>query len=277
MRFFLTLVLTLLTASGVRAQIPYGEPVPEDRKAFRAGEGLLLVVNYKIGILNTDVATVSFELSEDRKKDQKAYRIHAVGEMDPSYAWFFQMRDVYDSWIGFGNLRPIYFRNDLREGSYRFRSSYDYNWEEMKVYTTYRNLKRDRDSHKVMDLTTGSYDALALFYNLRCVDRSTFVPGQHYSLRMVLEDTIRTINYRYIGPEVKNIRGTGKFRTMKFACQLATSSGESFKDGDEFFVWFSDDRNMVPLYADVPIRVGSVRVRLVKYRDLKYPFESRIR
>ena len=53
-------------------------------------------------------------------------------------------------------------------------------------------------------------------------------------MNLVLEDTIRPIRYRFLGREVKNIRGTGKFRTLKFRCELATSTGESFEDGSEF-------------------------------------------
>ncbi|MFQ8804976.1 MAG: hypothetical protein ACLR8Y_07645 [Alistipes indistinctus] len=43
---------------------------------------------------------------------------------------------------------------------------------------------------------------------------------------MVLEDTIRRINYHLAGREVRNIKGVGKFRTLKFVCELATSSGD---------------------------------------------------
>ena len=92
---------------------------------------------------------------------------------------------------------------------------------------------------------------------------------------MVLEDTIRRINYRLAGREVRNIKGVGKFRTLKFVCELATSSGESFKDGSEFYLWISDDLNKIPLYLESPIRIGSVRVRLLDASNLKYPLTSK--
>ena len=96
-------------------------------------------------------------------------------------------------------------------------------------------------------------------------------------MNLVLEDTIRPIRYRFLGREVKNIRGTGKFRTLKFVCELATSSGESFKDGSEFYLWISDDLNKIPLYLESPIRIGSVRVRLLDASNLKYPLTSKIK
>ena len=91
------------------------------------------------------------------------------------------------------------------------------------------------------------------------------------------EDTIRRINYRLAGREVRNIKGVGKFRTLKFVCELATSSGESLKDGSEFYLWISDDLNKIPLYLESPIRIGSVRVRLLDASNLKYPLTSKIK
>ena len=87
----------------------------------------------------------------------------------------------------------------------------------------------------------------------------------------------RSINYRLAGREVRNIKGVGKFRTLKFVCELATSSGESFKDGSEFYLWISDDLNKIPLYLESPIRIGSVRVRLLDASNLKYPLTSKIK
>ena len=75
----------------------------------------------------------------------------------------------------------------------------------------------------------------------------------------------------------RNIKGVGKFRTLKFVCELATSSGESFKDGSEFYLWISDDLNKIPLYLESPIRIGSVRVRLLDASNLKYPLTSKIK
>lgn len=271
------ILIFILSGICARAQIRYGELVPDDKKAFQNGEELVLLVNYRIGILNTDVATVKFSLEETEFENKKTYLIHAIGEMDDAYSWFFQMRDVYRCWIKTDNLRPVYFENDLREGSYRFVSNYRYNWDSMKVHTTFRNLKWEEYRRKTMTLTEGSYDALALFYNLRCIDVDKLEENKKYILSLVLKDTIRPVYYKFLGREQKTIRGLGKFNTLKFACQLTTTSGESFKDGDQFYIWFTDDRNKVPLYGDVPIRVGSVRVRLSKYNNLKFPLTSKIK
>ena len=91
---------------------------------------------------------------------------------------------------------------------------------------------------------------------------------------MVLQDTIRDLQYRYLGREQKKIRNMGRFATLKFECQLGTTEGFSFTDGTVFTIWISDDRNKIPLWIESPVRVGSINAYISGYRGLKYPMES---
>ena len=85
-----------------------------------------------------------------------------------------------------------------------------------------------------MPLTPGSMDAIALFFTMRSANAEDFKPGEPATLQMVLQDTIRHLNYRYISRETKKIRNMGRFKTLKFECQLGTSEGFSFTDGTVF-------------------------------------------
>ena len=69
----------------------------------------------------------------------------------------------------------------------------------------------------------------------------------------------------------------GRFRTLKFMCQIGTSDGYSFTDGSEFTLWISDDQNKIPLYIESPIRVGSIQAYITAYKGLKYPLASKIK
>ena len=85
---------------------------------------------------------------------------------------------------------------------------------------------------------------------------------------------MRFIRYTYYGREVREIKGLGKVATLKFSCQLVNDGAESFEEGSEFFVWISDDDNKVPVFLESPLRVGSVRARLVEYDGLMYDSEA---
>lgn len=267
---FLGLLGVMGVVGGLSAQMN-----PPDR-AFGHGERLEYAVSYKVSFVHTDVAGVTFATTMKNKEGKVIYQVNAHGLVYPVYRWFFDLNDTYVSLLDSATLRPLDLQTELREGKYRYSSRFIYDWDQRVVHNTFRNHKNVDSNHKQLALSDGSYDALALFFNLRCADLSILDSSGAGTMKLVLEDTIRTIRYSLLGREVKNVKGTGKFHTLKFRCQMATSTGESFEDGNEFTIWITDDRNRIPVYIESPIRVGSIRARLLQWQNLKYPLDSKI-
>ena len=78
---------------------------------------------------------------------------------------------------------------------------------------------------------------------------------------------------RYMGKEIIKTR-YGKFHTIKFKPLLV--KGTLFEGGEKMTVWVSDDANKVPLRIESAIIVGSVKVDMMGYRNLRYPLTSLI-
>ena len=91
-----------------------------------------------------------------------------------------------------------------------------------------------------------------------------------HALPEALRPRIPVSGFTYHGREVREVRGLGRVNTLKFSCQLVNDVVDSFEEGSEFFVWISDDGNKVPVFLESPLRVGSVRARLVEYGGLMY-------
>jgi hypothetical protein len=66
----------------------------------------------------------------------------------------------------------------------------------------------------------------------------------------------------------------GKFKAIKFSPLLI--KGTIFEGGEQMTVWVSDDENKVPLRVNSPITVGSIKVDLIGYQNLRHPFTSLI-
>lgn len=243
---------------------------------FGNGETLTYAVGYKAKLLNTDLAEVIFK-SSVRNDTDETIRIEAVAKVYPAYRWFFDLEDSYVSVLNAKTLKPKSLTTEIKEGKHRFSSHYEYDWNAMSVKTSYRNHKNPEYSHKTMKLDNLSSDGLAMFTNMRSREPEEFTPGKKEVLNLILEDTIRSIGYKFIGRENKKITGLGTFKSLKFTCQLATSNGEAFEDGSEITIWISDDRNKLLLMVESPIRIGSVVARLIKYENLKYALESRVK
>lgn len=265
-------VCALLAATGGGAQ---GQPRQE--LSFRPGEELTYTASYSAAILTTDVATITFRTSTDKIEGIPCYHIWAHGLTRPFYSVFFKMDDVYETWLEQSTLQPLLSTSEIKEGSYRYRSRLSFNWKAGMVYTFGKNLRKGYERGRTMEVAAADFDPVAHFFNLRSQPSiSTMKAGQKGRLNLVMVDTIRTIEYQFLGREIIDSPVTGPVRCLKFTCQLAPGDAESFKDGTDFFIWISDDQNRVPVYLETPIRVGRVQATLTDWKNLAHPFSSRV-
>ncbi len=277
-KLFYGLVFSLLFAgsSVVQAQQSancFGTP---SQQAFDVGEVLHYNVKYSAAIFSTSVASATVATSDDMIEGVPCYKIGAIAKTKPFYNMFFKLEDIYTTWIEKSTLRPLKATSVLKEGDYRARGRFDFDWNQGKVTTVGENLTRKDKRTKQMDLGPCSYDAIALFFNMRQIDTRNLVPNKPIELSLVLEDTVRTITFKFLERDKYDLDDIGEFNTLKFSCRFVSSTDQSFKDGDEFYVWISDDLNKIPVYIESPIRVGKVSVALETWANLKHPFSSLI-
>ena len=50
-----------------------------------------------------------------------------------------------------------------------------------------------------------------------------------------------------------------------------------FKEGQEMTVWATDYANKLPVYIEAPIIVGSVRVELESFSNLRNPMDAKVK
>ena len=262
------LLLLMLSTTVASAQQSGVQP------AFRNGEMLTLKVSYRAKLIpNTEVATVVMSVADTTINGHPYYCIYANARTMPSFRWFYNLDDTYRSYIDTTTFRPVLSTSQIRENGYRAWSRFEYDWDNGVSVNTKQRRQDSPTEHRI-PIEGESYDGVSLFYDLRTIDPATLVEDEDRTIALLLNDTVRYINYRYLGRERKKVRNVGTFRTLKFSCQLATSTGESFDDGSEFFIWISDDRNKIPVFFESPIRVGSVRAYISKFEGLRFPVES---
>ncbi len=246
---------------------------------YHDGERLHYTVAYRAQLMpNTEMAVVNVDTDLELLDGKPVYHVVGHGVIMPAFRWFFNIDDRYDIWADADSRRTVRFASDIHEGSYTFDSRYRYDWDSLLVHTSSRSSRRPNEERsRTMSITPQSMDPVSLYFNLRSVDLDSFREGEVRELQMVLEDTIRTLKYRYIAREVRRVPQVGKFNTLKFACTIGSSEEFSFTDGSEFFIWISEDENKIPVFLESPIRVGSVRAYLSDWSGLKYPLSSKIR
>lgn len=267
---------SLIIAAVCSAFLCHGQGV-DDSAAFGDGERLTFVVSYRAALVpNINAGEVVFRTSSTTLDGIPVYNIYANAKVFSDFKWFYDLDDTYQTWLDRTTLKPLKYSFRLKGNKYRAVCDYTYDWDNNEVTTFFHNLGKPEGVTKVMPLSDRSSDAIALFYRLRSQDLSHLAIGRGNDLEMILDDTVRRITYKFLGREERSVKKLGAFKTLKFSCTIATSSGESFEDGSEFFLWVTDDANKMPIYLESPIKVGSVRVTLTKYQGLKYPLTAKL-
>jgi hypothetical protein len=90
---------------------------------------------------------------------------------------------------------------------------------------------------------------------------------------MFLDDEVHHLYLKYMGKEKIKTK-YGKFRAIKFKPLLI--KGTIFQGGEGMTAWISDDPNHLLLRVESPIVVGSIKVDMMGYKNLRYPLTSLI-
>jgi len=231
--------------------------------AYKSGEKLTYKVFYNVSFMYVGAGEVTFTTSLEKMGEVPCYHVVGEGHTYHSYDWIFRVRDRYETFIDTSTMLPVRFIRNVSEGSYR-----KYNT------VTFNHSSRTAVSRNgTFEVPACVQDVLSAIYYARNIDFNQYKTGDKIPFSMFLDDEVYHIYIRYLGKTEVTTR-YGKFKAVKFSPLLI--KGTIFEGGEQMTVWVSDDENKVPLRINSPITVGSIKVDLIGYKNLRHPFSSLI-
>ena len=244
-----------------------GGVASEEEVAFHEKEELTYAGNYTWGPIWTDVAEVVFKTRRIVGSPIRYY-VRVDARTFKFYDTFFKVRDVYEASFEIPTMRPVHFYRYVQEGSYRMKNTFRFDWANNRMNATIqRKTYPARDT--VLILKPCTFDAITFFYNARSMNFSNIQPNQIFTMDIVIDDEIHSVNFKFIKRETKKIKSIGKVNCLRFS--VGVIAGEVFKGDERIDLWISDDKNHIPVFLETPIIVGKARARLTGYKNLKYP------
>jgi hypothetical protein len=229
--------------------------------AFKTGEYLKYSLDY--GIVSAGYAELSVK-KKFKKKGKWVYHMSGFGRTTGVTDWAFRTRDYYDTYISESELKPVEFIRNVDEGGYKINRHILFDHKNEKAI----DLKLSKDSS--LTILPDAQDLLSSFYYLRCLDASQLKKGDKIQINIYLDHEDFPFQLRYLGKEMVKMKG-GKIRCLKFV--PVVQDGRVFRDEESITLWVSDDANKVPVYVKSKLRVGSVKMKLTDYSNLKYPLK----
>ena len=268
------IALLLLTATAAQAEcllfdMSAREPV------FRSNEKVTYTLSYTIMGAWINVGEVDFLTTLKDKEKRPFYHIEVNGKTYPFFDKFCPVRDYFATKIDAETLQPFYMQRNIDEDGYRRNSTGHYNWRDTVIYTTTQRIDKPQPVKlDTLRLTPCTFDVVSLFYYYRCCDFSKMREKTTYIVQLAMDNEVYNISYKLLGREEVKVKGVGKFRTLKFSGTLI--AGSVFTGKEQVFFWVTDDDNRVPVYVEAPIKIGSIRVRIQSWENLKYAMKSKM-
>ncbi len=232
--------------------------------AFQSGEVVNMTVFYSAMGAYIAAGDASFSTTIERFNGKPVYHSIGVGKTYPFFDNFFKVRDRYESYIDTASLLPYKFIRNVDEGGYKIYNNVTFNQTAHTAAST----------NGVYKITDCIQDVVSAVYYARNINFDKYKPGDKIPFDMFLDDEVYHLYIRYLGREKVKTR-YGKFRAIKFKPLLI--KGTIFEGGENMTAWLSDDPNHLLLRVESSIAVGSIKVDMMGYRNLRYPLTSLIR
>jgi hypothetical protein len=234
-------------------------------ETFQPGEFLKYRVFYDSWMtywMTAGYGTTEIDAEPVNIDGRETYHIIVKGNSAGVFNVFFKVRDRFESFVDIEGMMPLKFLRYTREGGYKKDEVITFDHQGKKAYST----------RAVKDITPYVQDIVSSFYYLRTMDFDTAEVNDKYYLDFYLDDSLYHSEIVFQGRDwVKT--DFGKIYCMKFKPRVAT--GEVFKDPYPMELWVSDDKNKIPVLMKSAVFIGSVKIELVEYRGLKWPFGFR--
>jgi ribosomal protein L31E len=245
----LTILIMLLTLLGrVNAQ----------QVAFQHGEKITYTVFYNVIGLYINAGTATFSTSVEQYNNNNVFHVVGEGATNSKYDWIFKVRDRYESYFNTNDLQSVKFIRNINEGSFKMHEEVAFNQQTNTAITS-------KGVYKVPERVQ---DVINAIYYARNIDYNTYKPGDKITFSMFLDNKVYNLYVKYIGKETVKTR-YGKYNAIKLSPQVIT--GNVFKNDDKMLMWVTDDSNHIPVRVESPISVGSIKIDLKEYQNLKYP------
>ena len=231
--------------------------------AFKTGESITLKVFYNAAGMYIGAGEATFTANLERYNGKTTYHCIGEGKSYPFFDNFFKVRDRYESYIDTTTMLPIKFIRSVDEGGYKIYNNVSFNHTAGTAVST----------KGVFKTPNCIQDVVSAIYYARNINFNKFNAGDKIPFDMFLDDEVFHIYIRYLGKEEVKTR-YGKFRAIKFKPLLI--KGTIFEGGEKMTAWVSDDPNHLLLRVESPITVGSIKIDMFGYKNLRYPLSSLI-
>lgn len=254
-------VLPILLLSMIPHKTNYADRCGVSNSTFKNGERVMMKVYYNALGQFIGAGEATFTSTLTRFNGKPVWHFVGVGSTYSFFDNFFKVRDRYESYVDTATMLPVKFIRNVDEGGHKIYNNINFNQKANTAATT----------TGVYKITDCMQDVVSAVYYTRNIKFEKYKVGDKIPFDMFLDDEIFHMYVRYMGKETIRTQ-YGKFKAIKIKPLLI--KGTIFEGGEKMTAWLSDDPNRLLLRVESPISVGSIKVDMMGYANLRYKLTS---
>jgi hypothetical protein len=262
--FFVASIFSLLIGQETSAQ-----KCSMQNDAFKAGERITYDLYYKYGLFNAKSGTGFIETSQTSYKGQNAYKIYMQANTSGIINSIYTVNDTLTGYVDM-NMIPLLFTKEASEGDEYTKEQQVYSYENDSVkIRAIRNRNGKAAFDEVVATDKCTYDYISILSYARNLDYSNMKTGQNIPVNFVSGRKIVNMYIRYLGTTNVKANDGKSYDVIQLSMMILDNSFTNQKEAMR--VTLTNDKNRLPIVINTSLKVGSIKVILKNYSNIKYP------
>jgi len=243
---------------------------------FNPGELITYEGAYNWGPIWLKAGWATFSTTMEKKDSLDLLHIVGEGRTYKTYNWFYEVHDIYESYVDTSSMLPYQFIRNVNEDGYLINNKYTFDHEAQKAYVHYRKTNdKLKQEDEYIDIKNCTQDVLSAVFYVRNIDYSKLEVDDVVPFKIMIDAEVFDVEIVYKGIEVKKVRKNDKFRCHKIHFDLIP--GTIFAEEQTMIIWATADENKMPVMVESPLRIGKAKFYLKDYEGLQYPMEALVK
>ncbi|MCC9165931.1 DUF3108 domain-containing protein [Pontibacter harenae] len=260
-KILLVAVLIVLVVCGFATKSTVSN---RQNESFTTGEVLKYKVHY--GIITAAEAVIDTSPTIYYVNNRPCYRATVHGKSNSSFDFFLRIRDTWQSYIDTAALIPQRSFRNIEEGKYRKKETATFNHYNNTVLVETQKKSKDK-TFENFKVPADVQDIVSGFYYLRTLDYQKYRIGDVIKVKGFFDDEVFNMDVTYKGRATVSTLA-GDIKAIKLVPKMP--SNKLFNGEDAIIVYLSDDKNKIPVLIQAQMFVGSVKVDLYEYKNLRH-------
>jgi len=240
---------------------------------FNPGETITYEGAYNWGPIWVKAGFASFATKMETVDSLQLLHIVGEGKTYKTYNWFYEVHDIYESYVDTSSMLPYQFIRNVNEDGFLINNKYTFNHNKQKAYVHYRKTNNKiKQVNEYINIGTCTQDVLSAVFYVRNIDYSKLEIDDEVPFKIMIDAEVYDVKIVYKGIEEKKVRKNDKFRCHKIEFELIP--GTIFAEEQTMTIWATADDNKMPVMVESPLRIGKAKFYLKDYEGLQYPMRA---